>query len=804
MTPVSRRIALALAPLAIAGAACGVASADWYFPTGSVAENGSSVTTQVTWRTGLLALPGTADTMDVRLVGTARGGKPITFGSVEVTRNGARTQTVRIPVKRALRGTLRTAQHLVVTSTQHYDSPTDADTAPERHLADVSAVTGRLTKNPASGRALKTCDLTLVKPGADLRNCDLRGVDLSGADLRRVRFSHASLDGANLRGANLAGASLAGTSLLGANTKGAAFGSTEMAGYTLPDAAAPSNTFGADCSAGGGPLCEAIYSATTSLDLVFYQVGGPNVVKWLQDTVRRGVAVRVIVNSANTEPGCTVPSATDQNCAWSPKADPYYALEAQLKAALPAGAPNVPRVQFSSQNFNITHQKTIIVDAARADGTPLSATELPATARALVSSGNLQAYPNNWGQYAQKVKGTWTVVNPDYLTNPSALCATSGCDTEWSPRDFLVDVRQYDATAPGATDAGKEGVARIEGVFASDFGCAPGNVDNVGTLVPDPSGKAGATWPETWSNGSTYAAADVGGAKEPPATMLNNYPLPWSSADPTSGYFATDGGYVDNLRGNVRARQIALINSARTSITVYNEEMSDFTKPYWNKTTKSMDPVPNTNARNSIVNALIIAARRGVKVSVVMANGYTNGAVDRTQTSWAASFDALMGYNDYTSVYDPTLYPKAVVPSISLLPETTGLYIHGKAFVVDGTDGWIGSINASLPSMNDNRELGVGITNRADTTQAALAAYYSPSMISGVLNAGKADAAIGKPWPNAPVFPPSSLSSSGYSPSAQFPCINRDANADTGLPVRTVPAPPFAGIVNPPAATRVR
>ena len=37
MTPVSRRIALALAPLALVGAACGVASADWYFPTGSVA-----------------------------------------------------------------------------------------------------------------------------------------------------------------------------------------------------------------------------------------------------------------------------------------------------------------------------------------------------------------------------------------------------------------------------------------------------------------------------------------------------------------------------------------------------------------------------------------------------------------------------------------------------------------------------------------------------------------------------------------------------------------------------------------------
>jgi len=799
MTPVSRRIALALAPLALIGAACGVASADWYFPSGSVASGGTAVTTQVTWRAQLLALPGAGDTMDVRLVGTARGGKPITFGSVAVKRGTSRTQTVRIPVKRSLRGALQTAKHLVVTSTQHYDSPTDGDTAPERHLAAVMPITGRLGLNPGSGKALRECTTNVITTGANLNNCDLRGADFSGASLRGVRLSHAALGGANLQGADLTGAKVTGTSFLGANTKGVNFGPTEMTGYTLPNDAAPSNAFGADCSAGGGPLCQAIYSATTSLDLVFYQVGGPNVVKWLQDAVRRGVAVRVIVNSANTEPGCTTPSATDQNCAWSPKADPYYALEAQLKAALPAGAPNVPRVQFSSQNFNITHQKTIIVDAAKADGTPLSSTELPPSAQALVSSGNLEAYPNNWGQYAEKVNGTWSVVNPDYLANPSALCAAQGCDTEWSPRDFLVAVRQYDGTAAGVTDPGKEGVSRIEGVFASDFGCAPGNVNNVGTLIPDPADKSPATasWPETWSNGSTYAASDVGGAKQPPASMLNNYPLPWSSADPTSGYFSTDGGYVDNLQGNVRTRQVALINSAKTSITVYNEEMSDFTKPKWNSTTKTMGPIPTTNSGNSIVNALINAARRGVKVTIIMANGYTaSGAVDRSSTTWAASFDALKGFGDYTAVYDPTLYPKAVVPTISLLPETTGLYIHGKAFVADSTDGWIGSINASYGSMDTNRELGVGVTNRNDGSKPAIASYFSPSMVAGVQQAAAKDAPAGKPWPTGTAS--RTVKSGGFVPSAQFPCINTQANADTGLPVRTLPAPAFSSIMGTP------
>jgi len=456
-------------------------------------------------------------------------------------------------------------------------------------------------------------------------------------------------------------------------------------------------------------------------------------------------------------------------------------------------------VQFSSQNFNITHQKTIIVDAAKSDGTPLSSTELPPTAEALVSSGNLQAFPNNWGQYAEKVNGTWTVVNPDYLTNPSALCAAQGCDTEWSPRDFLVAVRQYDGTAAGVTDPGKEGVSRIEGVFASDFGCAPGNVDNVGTLIPDPADRSPTTasWPETWSNGSTYAASDVGGAKQPPASMLNNYPLPWSSADPTSGYFSTNGGYVDNLQGNVRTRQVALINSAKTSLTVYNEEMSDFTKPKWNSTTKTMGPIPTTNSGGSIVNALINAARRGVKVTIIMANGYTaSGAVDRSSTTWAASFDALKGFGDYTAVYDPTLYPKAVVPTISLLPGTTGLYIHGKAFVADNTDGWIGSINATYGSMDTNRELGVGVTNRSDGSKPAIASYLSPSMVAGVQTAAAKDAPAGKPWPTGTAS--RTITSGGFVPSAQFPCINTQANADTGLPVRALPAPPFSSIMGTP------
>lgn len=67
--------------------------------------------------------------------------------------------------------------------------------------------------------------------------------------------------------------------------------------------------------------------------------------------------------------------------------------------------------------------------------------------------------------------------------------------------------------------------------------------------------------------------------------------------------------YLANfVTGNVRARQVALINAAKRTLVVCSEEMSDFTKPYTGK------PVDVTAL--SIVNAPIGAGQRGVEVTI--------------------------------------------------------------------------------------------------------------------------------------------------------------------------------------------
>ena len=104
------------------------------------------------------------------------------------------------------------------------------------------------------------------------------------------------------------------------------------------------------------------------------------------------------------------------------------------------------------------------------------------------------------------------------------------------------------------------------------------------------------------------------------------FPLPGVSPN---GYFPdySTNYYPGINRGNVRTRQLALINSAVTSgapaptIVVYNEEMSDFKPPkkdvHGNPITKANPYVPGRDpvdvSQQSIVNALIGAAQKALQ-----------------------------------------------------------------------------------------------------------------------------------------------------------------------------------------------
>jgi phosphatidylserine/phosphatidylglycerophosphate/cardiolipin synthase-like enzyme len=165
---------------------------------------------------------------------------------------------------------------------------------------------------------------------------------------------------------------------------------------------------------------------------------------------------------------------------------------------------------------------------------------------------------------------------------------------------------------------------------------------------------------------------------------------------------------------------------------------------------------------------------------------------DSNAPSWAAEFNALTAATNFTQA-------GAVVPTIMLLDENGALYIHGKAIVADGVDGWFGSINASSGSMNTNRELGIGVTNRSAGSTPYIPAAYSPQMIAAVTSSAATDSAAGTSWAKAQPQP--TTKSSAYLASAQFPCINTTANAVSGLPARdpnNVAVPPQAP-VTPPA-----
>ena len=107
------------------------------------------------------------------------------------------------------------------------------------------------------------------------------------------------------------------------------------------------------------------------------------------------------------------------------------------------------------------------------------------------------------------------------------------------------------------------------------------------------------------------------------------------------------------------SEQIALIESARSSVDVENEEMDD----------------------DYITSALCDVARRRVKVSVVMTY----------DESWREAFAQLTGCGVQVRTY----------------AEDAPLYIHAKEILVDGREAFVGSQNFSETTLRDNRELGI-------------------------------------------------------------------------------------------------
>jgi cardiolipin synthase len=130
---------------------------------------------------------------------------------------------------------------------------------------------------------------------------------------------------------------------------------------------------------------------------------------------------------------------------------------------------------------------------------------------------------------------------------------------------------------------------------------------------------------------------------------------------------------------------LALIGSATKTLAVENEEMSD----------------------SAVVAALSAAARRGVAVTVVLTED-----------------------DDYTS--ELTELETAGV-TVRLLPDRSSvLYIHAKVIVADDSRAFVGSENFSAASLDDNRELGVVLSDpSAAATLASIIATDAANPAAG-------------------------------------------------------------------------
>jgi cardiolipin synthase A/B len=125
--------------------------------------------------------------------------------------------------------------------------------------------------------------------------------------------------------------------------------------------------------------------------------------------------------------------------------------------------------------------------------------------------------------------------------------------------------------------------------------------------------------------------------------------------------------------------QLSLINSARRSLDIYNEEMDD----------------------SAVTSALEAAARRGVDVKVVMS----------VSSDWDSAFRRLADAGVHVRTYR----------------QDASLYIHAKMILVDGRRVFLGSQNFSAASLDDNRELGIILNTVAiiDSLESTFAGDYS-------------------------------------------------------------------------------
>lgn len=443
----------------------------------------------------------------------------------------------------------------------------------------------------------------------------------------------------------------------GAGQGSAAVGSAAL--FTFPDEQ-------------GRTVLDAIRSARHSVDISIYSIGDERILQALKEAKANGATLRLMVNGQNW--------ITPANYPGHEKYDGVYALMCgysraggarrqsshtyteicphsppEVQGLQQAPGPGLVMLHASCNNVALTHQKTILIDAADREGQPFWPHEMLPTSRALVLTGNLSGWP--WPNCASG--GGW---------DPSSC-------PFYSARDF------------GLAITDPEVIAEVERVFLSDWHChSPCETNG---LLHEPV--LGASRIQlVWSNGITGipgTAPDCDNGCCPPGALYpsaagpqerceifatGNYPSPLTGPDGSSG---------GTIQGNARREILALIGKARKTLDVYNEEMAD----------------------EEVVTALADRAEKGVRVRVVMTEG-------NPHTYWSEALHREVdGFEQLARAS----------AQIRLFPDSpSALYIHAKVILADvrvGNDwpvpdraaAYLGSENISTASLDQNRELGV-------------------------------------------------------------------------------------------------
>ena len=245
----------------------------------------------------------------------------------------------------------------------------------------------------------------------------------------------------------------------------------------------------------GNALISLLGAATRSIDIVIYQINDPRIADNLLNRMAVGVNVRLVLDAFDKS-NFTVNSRF---------------VESLRDSMVSQGiASDKLQAHWASENFSITHQKSVIIDAVDATGRPLSPDGLPDSARVLISSGN----------FADDTFGPF-----------------------WGSRNFYV------------TLADPAVVAEVARVFYSDFNCDGRSVTN----------ELGESSILVWSNGSTNVFIDDKGLY-PKSGIYYPPRFPGDSADNLS--------MIQRDEGNVVAYQVGLIEQARAGdlLRVYTLE----------------------------------------------------------------------------------------------------------------------------------------------------------------------------------------------------------------------------------------